>query len=545
MLRKPTRAHKREATVIFNPEVTNSSTAPAIALSRKKRVAAYARVSTEQDAQQNSYEAQIEFYTNFIRNEPDWDFVGIYADEGITGTSMKHREEFNRMVDDAMHGKIDLILTKSVSRFSRNTVDALTVTRNLRNAGVEVRFEKENLSSMDPNAEMVFTFMCSIAQEESRSISENVRWGKQRSMEQSKITLPYGSFLGYEKGEDGLPKIVEEEAKTVRLIYKWYLDGMTFSAIADELTARGIETPKHKKRWSISTVRSILTNEKYKGDAKLQKTYVVDFLTKKTRVNNGERKQWYIRDSHDAIISPDTFELVQREISRRAGKKGKYYDSPFTLKVICGDCGAYYGHRVWHSNTRYRRNIWLCNDKYAHGTPCRPPRVTDDELKQGFLIAVNRLIGDDKTKHIDAFIDELIPLAGDIHPMIAKKESLENEVHDLRLRLESLIRDNATRLRNQKGYTRKFNELTRILEGKEAEIAALEEQISTLRIQKQNMILFLEGLQNDGEVITSFSTHTWHALVDYAKVMADRTIEFHWRNGNSTTVSMDEIKRRL
>lgn len=151
------------------------------------------------------------------------------------------------------------------------------------------------------------------------------------------------------------------------------------------------------------------------------------------------RVPWYIRDSHDAIISPDIFELVQREISRRAGKKGKYYDSPFTLKVICGDCGAYYGHRVWHSNTRYRRNIWLCNDKYAHGTPCRPPRVTDDELKQGFLIAVNRLIGDDKVKHIDAFIDELIPLAGDIHPMIAMKESLENEVHDLRLRLESLI----------------------------------------------------------------------------------------------------------
>lgn len=544
MLRKPTGVHKREATVIFNPEDSQSSTAVQT-LIRKKRVAAYARVSTELDAQQNSYEAQIEFYTNLINNEPEWEFAGIYADEGITGTSMKRRDEFNRMVDDAKHGKIDLILTKSVSRFSRNVVDALTVTRELRAAGVEVRFEKEGISSMDSNAEIVFTFMCSVAQEESRSISENVRWGKQRSMEQSRVSLPYGAFLGYEKGEDGLPKIVEEEAEIVRLIYRWYLEGKTFKGIADELTKRGYETPKHKKRWSVTTIRSILTNEKYKGDARLQKTYVVDFLTKEKRVNKGERKQWYIRDSHDAIISPETFELVQQEIGRRAGQRGKFFDSPFTRKVVCGDCGAYYGHRVWHSNTRYRRNIWLCNEKYANGKPCSPPRVTDDELEQGFLIAINRLICNDKSKYIDGFRKDMLPLVADEHPLLIQREALGNEIHEIKTQLENLIQENATHLQDQAEYTRRFNELSAEMEAKEAKATSLDEQISALRTHRKSIDLFLLTLEKEGELVTTFSVPAWHALTDYAEVMADRSIIFHWRNGNSTSVTMEEIEHRL
>jgi len=541
MLRKPTGEHKREAVVIFNPETDGDNAGGTATLTRKKRVAAYARVSTEQDAQQNSYEAQIEFYTGYIQSRPEWEFVGVYADEGISGTSLKHRDGFKRMINDAMHGKIDLILTKSISRFSRNTVDALSTTRQLRSAGIEVFFEKESISSMDPNAELIFTILCTTAQEESRSISENVRWGKQRSMEAGKISLAYKSFLGYTKGPDGLPQIVEEEAKIVRSIFQWYLDGLNFSRIAEKLTAMRAKTPSARSDiWSATTVRSILMNEKYKGDARLQKTYVVDYLTKEVRVNQGERKQWYIRDSHDAIVSPETFELVQEEIKRRTARKGKFFDSPFTGKIVCGDCGAFYGHRVWHSNTCYRRNIWLCNEKYANGSKCRPPRVTDDELEQAFLIAANQMVLN-KSEYIESYEATLLPLLVNETPLRERKEALKAEMLKLNAEVERLIHDNATRPQNQIEYARKFEELTQLLEQKEAEITSLEQEISNLLSTKEQIHVFLEALkQADESIITTFRVSTWHAFVDYATIMADKTIVFHMRNGSTISVPLGE-----
>ena len=255
---------------------------------KKLRVAAYARVSTEQDEQQNSYEAQVDFYTRFIQSNPDWSFVSVFADRGITGTNTKNRDEFNKMVDLAMNGEIDLILTKSISRFARNTVDTLQTVRELKAVGVEVWFEKENRHTFDPKCEMMLTIMSSLAQEESRSISENVRWGQRQSMRKGKVHLAYSHFLGYKKGEDGRPEIVEEEAEIIRSIYNRYLSGETINTIADELTEAGIPTPSGKQKWSVSTVRSILSNEKYKGEALLQKTYTVDYLTKEVKKNTGE-----------------------------------------------------------------------------------------------------------------------------------------------------------------------------------------------------------------------------------------------------------------
>ena len=311
LIKKP---HKRKLTLVFAPPNTNKSD-PSRA--KKKRVAAYARVSTELDSQKNSYEAQIAYYSDFINKNPAWEFVEVYADEGVSGTNYKNRTELNRMLVDAISGRIDLILTKSISRFARNTVDALTLTRNLTQTGIEVFVEKENISSMDSSAELIFTIMSSIAQEESRSLSENIRWRIERNMEAGKITLPYKSFLGYDRGPDGLPKINEHEAKIVRRIYRDYLAGASLRMIASSLTAEGIKAPRGGDKWSPETVRNILTNEKYKGDARLQKTYTVDFLSKEVRKNHGERKQYYIKDSHDAIISEKIFEKVQLELPRR------------------------------------------------------------------------------------------------------------------------------------------------------------------------------------------------------------------------------------
>jgi len=296
-----------------SPNYFNNHIAP-------RRVAAYARVSTELNSQQNSYAAQASYYQAYISNRPNWTFAGLYSDRGITGTNYKRRPGFNQMLVDALAGKIDLILTKSISRFARNTVDALTVTRELKANNVEVFFEKENISSMDTTAELIFTIMSSIAQEESRSISENVRWGIQRRMEAGKIVLPYKSFLGYDKGPDGLPKINEQEAKIVRRIYSDFLDGATFRGIARTLTEEKILSPRGKSHWSPETIRSILSNEKYQGDALLQKTYVADFLTHAVKKNHGERKQYHLKNSHPAIISRATFRRTQSELLRRKAK---------------------------------------------------------------------------------------------------------------------------------------------------------------------------------------------------------------------------------
>jgi len=360
---------------------------------KKLRVAAYARVSTEQDEQQNSYEAQVDFYTNHIKSNPDWCFVKVFADRGITGTNTKNRESFNEMIDLALNGGIDLILTKSISRFARNTVDTLSIVRQLKAVGVEVIFEKENLHTFDPKCEMILTIMSSLAQEESRSISENVRWGQRKSMQDGKIHLAYSHFLGYRKGADGRPEIVEEEAAIVREIYDLYISGKTINDIAAELTNRSIPTPAGRTKWSVSTIRSILSNEKYKGDALLQKTFTVDYLTKEVRKNQGEMPSVLVHNSHEAIIDPEVFDRVQELLVERCKTRGKVYSKhPFAGKIICGDCGEYYGHKVWRiRSTGERYNVWYCNHKFDGDISCETPRLRETEIKDALVAALSAI----------------------------------------------------------------------------------------------------------------------------------------------------------
>ena len=354
--------------------------------SHQLRVAAYARVSTEQDEQQSSYEAQVDFYDHYIKSNPDWEFVKVFADRGITGTNTKNREEFNQMVALALSGGIDLILTKSISRFARNTVDTLQTVRKLKAAGVEVWFEKENLHTFDPKCEMMLTIMSSLAQEESRSISENVRWGQQRSMRKGNVHLAYSRFLGYRKGADGRPEIVEEEAAIVRDIYNWYISGETINGIAARLTEAGISTPAGKSKWSVSTVRSILSNEKYKGEALLQKTYTTDYLTKEVRKNTGEVPFILVRNSHEAIIEPRLFERVQELLSAQPKRRSSIRTNhPFAGKLICGSCGATFGHKVWRlRSTGEHYDVWYCNHRYNGDEPCDTPHLRESEIKAAF-----------------------------------------------------------------------------------------------------------------------------------------------------------------
>ena len=296
----------------------NQATLTPIASLKRRRVAAYARVSTDSDEQFTSFEAQVDYYTKYIESNPDWEMVKIYTDEGISGTQTKHRKGFQEMIDDALKGKIDLIITKSVSRFARNTVDSLTTIRELKANNVEVFFEKENIYTFDSKGELLITIMSSLAQEESRSISENVTWGVRKGFSDGKFSIGYKNFLGYEKGEDGRPKIVECEAMIIRTIYRLFLEGLSTYQIADELNKLGYRTPSERIRkdgsapkWKFSSVLSILKNEKYKGEAILQKTYTTDFLSHSTKKNNGELPQYHVKNSHDFIIPPDEWEMVQ------------------------------------------------------------------------------------------------------------------------------------------------------------------------------------------------------------------------------------------
>ena len=335
----------------------------------KLRVAAYCRVSTDSDEQATSYEAQIEHYTDYISTNPEWSLAGVYADDGISGTDTKKRDEFNRMIDDCNAGNIDMIITKSISRFARNTLDCLKYIRKLKDINIPVYFEKESINTMDAKGEVLLTIMASLAQQESQSLSQNVKLGLQYRYQQGKVQVNHNRFLGYTKDEDGNLVIDPEQAEVVRRIYREYLSGYSMDGIAKGLESDGILTGAGKKKWYPTTVKKILMNEKYYGDALLQKTYTTDFLSKKRVRNTGIVPQYYVENDHEAIIPKELYLLVQEEMFRRKSVKGadgsktcysgKHY---FSQIVVCGECGEFY-RRVHWSNHGKKVVMWRCKKR--------------------------------------------------------------------------------------------------------------------------------------------------------------------------------------
>ena len=371
---------------------------------QKKRIAAYCRVSTDQEEQLSSFEAQVSYYTSYIERHPDYECAGIYADEGISGTNTKKREQFNRMIEDCKAGKIDGIITKSISRFARNTLDCLNYVRQFKDLGIGVTFEKENIFTLDSKGEVLLSILSSLAQDESRSISENSTWGIRRRFEQGRLFINATKFLGYDKDKNGNLVTNERQAKIVRLIYREFLDGKGANRIARDLEKDRVPNWHGKAKWYESSIRKMLTNEKYMGDALLQKTYTVDFLNKKRAENTGQVPQYYVEDSHPAIIDKEMWEAVQLEIERRRDFARKYSiqklectteDNPFAGRVICGSCGHAYGRKVWNStDDRLRRIIWRCNGKYVvkGEKGCESKHIDDGVLYQAFVDVFNAMI---------------------------------------------------------------------------------------------------------------------------------------------------------
>ena len=394
-----------ERTVHRIPALRSNVAGNKTRLHGRQRVAAYCRVSTDSEEQINSYTAQKAYYTQKIEESPDWELAGIFADEGITGTSMKKRKEFNRMITACKRGRIDLILTKSLSRFARNTVDCLETVRMLKARGIGVIFEKENINTLTESSEFLITLFSGFAQAESESLSSNIQLGIRMAMKEGKVNFHYRSMLGYRRGADGKPEIVPEEAEVVRRIYRRYLEGCSEGQIQKELTLDGIATAKGVKAWSHQVVHSILTNEKYAGDALLQKTFTTDCISKTVKKNTGELPQYYIKDNHPAIIPRDIYQRVQEEMARRTSKRkvmqksGKTEQGKYSAKyalserLVCGECGSPYKRCTWARNG-VKRIVWRCvsrlefGKKYCHESPS----IEEDKLHTAILTALNRVI---------------------------------------------------------------------------------------------------------------------------------------------------------
>lgn len=506
------------------PATVQRFTAAPIQTKVKRKVAAYARVSTDHEDQQNSYEAQCDYYTTYIKENDDWEFAGIYADEGISGTSTKRRDGFNRMVEDALAGKINLILTKSVSRFARNTVDSLTTIRKLKEHGTEVYFEKENIWTFDSKGELLLTIMSSLAQEESRSISLNVTWGQRKRFADGKATVPFSRFLGFDRGENGELVVNREEAKIVELIYAEFLSGLSYIAIAKELTEMGIKTPSGLDTWNPSTVKSILTNEKYKGCALLQKMYTADYLTKKLAVNHGEIPQYYVEDCHEAIIAPAQFDLVQDMIAERS-KRHHSGVSIFSSKIRCGECGSWYGSKVWHSNDQYRRVIWRCNAKYKDkGHRCGTPHLTEDEIRDAFVRMVNKLSVGRETLLTD--LREIQAAYSGTADLDARLQELDEQLNHDAEAVQELIETNARVAQNQDEYNSQYDALVSRYEATKAERESLAAEIRQRGIRRREFGRFIKALEKLPDTIAEFDEALWGGLVDHVTVYSKDDTRF-------------------
>lgn len=471
----------------------------------------------------------MEHYTDYIRKNPEWEFALIFADDGISGTNTKKREEFNRMIDEAMAGKIDMIVTKSISRFARNTIDCLKYIRQLKEKNIPVYFEKENINTMDAKGEVLLTIMASLAQQESQSLSQNVKLGFQYRYQQGQITVNHNRFLGYTKDEKGQLIIDPDEAVVVRRIYREYLEGASMQQICRGLEADGILTGAGKQKWRPETLHKILKNENYIGDALLQKTYTVDFLEKKRVPNNGLVPQYYVENSHEAIIPSDLYMQVQKEILRRtnlhsgANRKKRVYSSKYALSSIvsCPNCGDIYRGIAW--NNRGKRSfVWRCVSRVEHGpSRCDAPTVGETELQQAVIKAINIALGGKD--------DMIVALEQNIASVLALED--ENSMESIKAKLEELQKELLKRANAKKDYNDLADEIDRLRELKQNAMAENAEREGL----KQRIAEMQEFLVEQMEQIEEYDEKLVRRLIEKVTVYEEKfMVEF--KSGTSVDV---------
>lgn len=417
---------------------------------RKLRVAAYCRVSTELEQQQSSYDIQIEYYTRHIMQNPNWIFAGVFADDGRSATNTFRRDDFNQLMDQCLKGKVDMVITKSISRFARNTVDCISWVRKLKEKNVAVYFEKENLNTLDDSTEMILTILSSQAQEESRAISTNVKWGYARKFEKGESTRQRS--YGFRKAPTGEMCIVEEEAAVIRNMARWFLDGDSLERIKHRLEDAGIETTTGKKTWSTGTIYNILTNEKIMGDVLLQKTFTADYLTKRRVKNSGQQKQYYVKNHHEAVIPKTVYYKIQEEIARRSSlkkagtRKGKtaqgVYSSKYALTgiMVCNECGAHYRRTTWAKNGK-KVIVWRCINRLEHGTKrCHEsPTLKEEVIQEAIMGKLHSLSIDQEEENFLNGVKEDILRAAKVVGGACTEEEIDKTIEELRDQLMDYV----------------------------------------------------------------------------------------------------------
>lgn len=505
----------------------------------KQRVAAYCRVSTNNKEQINSYEAQKVYYTQKIEENPDWELAGIFADKGLSGTSLKKRDNFNKMIAACKRGRIDTILTKSLSRFARNTVDCLETVRMLRARGIGVIFEKENINTLTESNEFLITLFSGFAQAESESLSGNIARGKMMSMQAGNVPFQYKKLLGYREGEDGKPEIDPEEAKTVRRIYRRYLDGCSLSQIQRELEADHVPTARGIQRWSYQVIHNILTNERYIGDALLGKTYVLDCISKEVRKNNGERPQYYVENNNPAIIPREWFQRVKEEMTRRASKRkvmqrhgktelGKY-SAKYALSelLVCGECGTPYKRCTWARNGK-KRIVWRCVSRLEFGTKyCHSsPTLDEEKLHQAILEALNEFAQADSEVKEDMLNFTRLVWAGqeaDGTSLISLKQRLEDITAE-----QALLLDRVLENMNDPDLNAQLKALMDEKQAVQEQIQAMEQEAAQSE-NRMSRIAELREWMAKLEVNTEYNDEQVRMAVERITVVDAETIHIKFR----------------
>ena len=504
----------------------------------KKRVCAYCRVSTDLKEQETSFESQIEYYTDYISKRNDWVLVDIYADDGISGTSTKKRTEFLRMIDDCMAGKIDMIICKSISRFARNTEDCLHFVRKLKDKGIPVFFETENINTLGTGGELLLTILSGLAQDSSRNQSDVTRWGILRKFESGRVLVNTKRFLGYDKNKDGELIINEKEAEIVRRVFREYLEGKSYNAILKGLMKDGIKTVTGNTKWWDSTISGMLENEKYCGDVLLQKTITVDFLKHKRVENKGQVPKYYIEGNHQPIITKEMFDKVQDEKERRALLKGnlvgdrhKYSSKyPFSAKVFCGHCGNIFKRRYWNSTNTSKKVVWQCKTYITDGKDaCGAKAVAENVLMDSFVRMFNRIY-ENRQEFIKTMTSNIETIILQ-RPNISETEALDNRIEELKNELKRLIRFQVNNGIDAEVYNEEYKSISGELE--EVRKKRLEhDKVNDLKDGlKERFDEIVQTINSRDSLLEEFDAEIFNALVEKIEILTPTHFVFELRSG--------------
>ena len=473
----------------------------------------FCRVSTDTDEQATSYDEQISHYTERINNEPSWELAGIFTDDGISGTNTKKREGFNKMIEECMAGKIDLIITKSISRFARNTVDCLKYIRMLKEKGVEIHFEKENIRTFDIQGEIMITIMASLAQQESESLSKNVKMGLKFRYQRGKISINHNWFLGYTKDEEGNLIIVLEQAEVVKRIYREYLDGSSMDQIKAGLERDGVKNGAGRKKWGTTNIKQILTNEKYVGDAMLQKTVTIDTLNKTRVANDGREVQYYIEDHHEAIVSRVVFSRVQEEIKRRADMKNhkRTYSSKYGLSNVCrcGNCGAALYRVHWYLGGK--KVMWRCRNRMDNGEDaCDLKSIDNKSIENAVVQAVNQMLRE-KSSVIDTVKENILKAVGNVGNHLTA--TIDSRIKDLEQKVVELVKGGKS-----------YDSLLEQLDSLKKEKARLLEADVECKKESEMLSGIMAFIDNQADVIVEYDDRLTRRLVKEIEVHEDTAL---------------------